>query len=383
MTTLTAALTGHFAARHPRPFVVAGTAQTHLERVEAFATLFWRLNEASGLTFAEGVSGALPFTGTNPIERIAQSLAQDDGVGASLGLKTHGSSGTSVLTRANNAAFNVEAGGWGLKFQLDDLDDKHILIMRDGAGGAGTFSNEVLGTGQLRTWRRDGTGTLREIVTGSPVITIGQPHSAWFDFGPAGLRSWLDGTLVANEATPTTNWATSSADDIRAGRWYTGVAGLDGVIGWLVFRNSQPTAQEIASLAATQGVRLITGVNLGTVVDGGQIVFTVRDHGHYAPGAVTATDGGHGVNVEVGVSGEDVTVTGIEVDVAETFNIGATDSVGAITAATFTIEVTEAGGGGAEHITTPEIHGWSSGNTTAQNTTDFRQAISDASTNAF
>lgn len=374
------------AGRRFRSVPFLGAPETYLEKVEVFADLFWRLNETSGTNFNEGVAGTLDFTGPVTLERIGATLAQDDEDGAEgcLGFATHGTTGTTVLTRATNAAFNVTSGGWGCIYQPDDLDDKHVLIARDdgGVGGPGAFSFEVLTSGRLRIWRVDGGGALIDLSSSAGLIVAGTAYHLWFDFGPLGLRAFINGQLVANQAGATTNWATTTTSGIRVGRWYNGVSGADGVMGWLVFRNSQPTAQEIAVLASTQRVRLITGADLGEVPEGSQIVFNVRDYGHYAPGSVTATDGGHSADIEVSIAGEQVTITGLNDDpTGETANIGVNDSVGSIAAATFSIEVTAAASSG-EYITTPEAHGWSAGNTNAQNTAAFNAAIDNARANA-
>lgn len=134
-----------------------------------------------------------------------------------------------MLTVSSAALFDSTAGFWGCLIQPDVTDEKQQIINRPGSA-AGGFGLELLGDGTLHAYRRDGTGTIREITSASGIVAAGEAAHVGMSWGEAALRLFKNGSVIASEDTPTTDWAVTNTNDIRFGRWQTGVDGFDGLM---------------------------------------------------------------------------------------------------------------------------------------------------------
>jgi hypothetical protein len=136
------------------------------------------------------------------IQYVPLPLTEDD-VAPSLGCTV-----SELMTVADNAAWDAAAGAVALFAQIDAIGTTQQVLFARAGTVAGAMAIEIkdLGSGmRLRGYRYDGGGTLRSIVATPPSVGVG--HHFLMSWGPAGLKLYVDGTLVGSDGT--TNWVSA------------------------------------------------------------------------------------------------------------------------------------------------------------------------------
>jgi hypothetical protein len=214
------------------------------------------MNETSGRTLRD-TAGA-PQNGTLHGE---QPDLGDPGVPASQAPFGAGTSADLHESRdqyiavAHDAAFEVPAGTIQLWFRADDADEKQALFAKDRDGR---------GAGQLLIWLDDRdlkvkleSASSDHTIIANNVVSSNSWYQLTFTFGPAGMKLYLNGTLVGSNAHTgglTANTQAIVIGGSNAGNKYSGSDlsrlqvrdAFDGNIDEVAFFGTALTPAEIA-----------------------------------------------------------------------------------------------------------------------------------------
>ena len=250
------------------------------------------MNEQLGNTFADR-NVVSNMTASGAPQRLTKTIVSND-----ISAETIALDGAADFLQAINPAskpYDVTAGAMGLVVQVDSSQPtKQHLLNRFGLI-AGAMSLEFLSAGQIRGWRVDGTGVLREVFSAIGAIPAGDARLIALSWGAAGLRVFRGGTVIASQTVPTTNWAVNATlnSPIVLGRWGGSAEDfLDAVVGHAFFLGVQPTGAQLDAITSPVSIAWAEAIDAGSVNASATANISLKSAGaHFKAPIVPAVDG--------------------------------------------------------------------------------------------
>jgi hypothetical protein len=174
-----------------------GTDTAVVQRITPIA--YWSLNQASGRTLPDsaGTPQNATFYGSHSPDLDPGPPLSAAPFGAQSAADLHESRDEYIAVR-HDAAFEVAQGSFQLWFKTRDADERQGLIAKDRDGnGAGQFAIWI-DDHDLKVKLESGSQTYN--IVANNVLSSNTWYQMTFTFGPAGMKLYLNGTLVGSNA---------------------------------------------------------------------------------------------------------------------------------------------------------------------------------------
>ena len=190
-----------FEAPHEEIFDDSYLIAVHVDESSGLELIaHWSMDELIGKVFpggADGRNNAIFFSGDGTPELVELDAATERG------LKTTGAAARldgndkSYIAIAHNKEFEVEKGTIMFWFNADDIGGRQVLFAKD-AAGPGNHLKIGLNGASLEVRMQDGADN--HVIATDNIIEAGAWHHLAFSFGPDGMKLFLNGVQVGENA---------------------------------------------------------------------------------------------------------------------------------------------------------------------------------------